>query len=128
MHLAVNPETLALTLFQYNAPTEACGYCTSDFKSSAVSKTQDDVQWTIDGLCLDCIDTSPTKTGDLDSDYWEHDRLKLCDAGCKISHEQPTWYFSFMSRREETDTHKKAQRARRYAPPHGETAGTSGSE
>lgn len=40
-----------------------------------------------------------TKTGDIDEDYWRHDDKRQWDAGCRINHDQPTWYFSFMGRR-----------------------------
>ncbi|KAF4228820.1 hypothetical protein CNMCM8980_005580 [Aspergillus fumigatiaffinis] len=56
-----------------------------------------------DGLCLDCMD----RTKDLqverskDQDYWFHNQWeKFYDRDCRISHGEPTWYFSFMGRKE----------------------------
>lgn len=42
-----------------------------------------------------------SKFGDKDADYWRHDKGDMTwDARCRIDHGQPTWYFSFMGRRE----------------------------
>ncbi|GLA63777.1 hypothetical protein AtubIFM55763_010093 [Aspergillus tubingensis] len=55
-----------------------------------------------DGLCLDCMDLSKDlrSDGDRDEDYWKHNELKKWDTGCRVKHGEPTWYFSFMGRRE----------------------------
>lgn len=53
-----------------------------------------------DGLCLDCMDASKPKFGDADEDYWKHAENRNWDNGCRIRHLQPTWYFSFMGRRQ----------------------------
>ncbi|KAI9933730.1 hypothetical protein ASPWEDRAFT_179674 [Aspergillus wentii DTO 134E9] len=56
-----------------------------------------------DGLCLDCMNTTKNirLRGDEDDDYWLHNEGRdRYDDGCRISHGQPTWYFSFMGRRE----------------------------
>lgn len=47
-----------------------------------------------------CMNSSQSKTGDSDEDYWFHDQMKYWDNGCKFRHGQPTWYFSFMGRRD----------------------------
>lgn len=41
-----------------------------------------------------------SKFGDFDADYWRHASTSTWDARCRIDHGQPTWYFSFMGRRE----------------------------
>lgn len=58
-----------------------------------------------DGLCLDCMDRSKSKTGDEDSDYWRHHQLQEgeWDHGCRVRHGEPTWYFSFLGRNEKRD-------------------------
>ena len=56
-----------------------------------------------DGLCLDCMDSSKNlrEGGDKDDDYWHyHEVYERYDGNCRITHGQPTWYFSFMGRRE----------------------------
>ena len=55
-----------------------------------------------DGLCLDCMELSKDlrSDGDRDEDYWKHNDMKKWDTGCRVKHGEPTWYFSFMGRRE----------------------------
>ncbi|PYH86447.1 hypothetical protein BO82DRAFT_397619 [Aspergillus uvarum CBS 121591] len=56
-----------------------------------------------DGLCLDCMDLTKNlhKGGDRDRDYWAYMRPRdRYDENCRIKHGEPTWYFSFMGRRE----------------------------
>ncbi|RAL14379.1 uncharacterized protein BO97DRAFT_340628, partial [Aspergillus homomorphus CBS 101889] len=55
------------------------------------------------GLCLDCMNKTKNLRpgGDQDTDYWEYmDHRDRWDLGCRITHAEPTWYFSFMGRRE----------------------------
>ncbi|RHZ63233.1 uncharacterized protein CDV56_107643 [Aspergillus thermomutatus] len=56
-----------------------------------------------DGLCLDCMDRTKglRVEGNKDDDYWSHNAWKdSYDRDCRISHNEPTWYFSFMGRKE----------------------------
>ncbi|KAF7162844.1 hypothetical protein CNMCM5623_007966 [Aspergillus felis] len=56
-----------------------------------------------DGLCLDCTDRTKDLRieGNKDQDYWFHNEWKESyDRRCRISHGEPTWYFSFMGRKE----------------------------
>ncbi|GIC86439.1 uncharacterized protein Aud_002811 [Aspergillus udagawae] len=56
-----------------------------------------------DGLCLDCMDRTKDLRvkGNTDQDYWFHNEWKESyDSNCRISHGEPTWYFSFMGRKE----------------------------
>lgn len=39
-----------------------------------------------------------SKLGDLDSDYWMHDKMLDWSRGCDFQHGQSTWYYSFMGR------------------------------
>lgn len=49
----------------------------------------------------------------MDTDYWIHAQLNvLWDEKCRIIHGQPTWYFSFMGRREKMDIFQKERRGR----------------
>ena len=51
--------------------------------------------------CTDCMNISKPKLGDADEDYWHHSDLGVgWDKGCRIRHGQPSWYFSFMGRKE----------------------------
>jgi len=61
---------------------------------------------TFHGLCLDCMDRSKPKTGDVDRDYWTHDFKDEWDVNCRIQHGQSTWYFSFMGRKSEMKAHQ----------------------
>ena len=45
------------------------------------------------------MDASKPKFGDTDADYWRHAKQGVkWDSRCRINHDQPTWYFSFMGR------------------------------
>ena len=50
-----------------------------------------------DGLCLDCM---VVNTQDRHGDYWNHSNSSGWDKGCRTKHKEPTWYFSFMGRKE----------------------------
>jgi len=59
------------------------------------------------------MDASKPKLRDSDEDYWAHARPQYAwDSECRVDHGQPTWYFSFMGRREKMIqwTHKKRKR------------------
>ncbi|KAF7174156.1 hypothetical protein CNMCM6106_008289 [Aspergillus hiratsukae] len=56
-----------------------------------------------DGLCLDCMERTKDLKVDRnkDQDYWFHHLWKESyDRKCRLSHGEPTWYFSFMGRKE----------------------------
>ncbi|PYI31593.1 hypothetical protein BP00DRAFT_446416 [Aspergillus indologenus CBS 114.80] len=80
----------------------ACFFCEHDWKA-VVAGAAKRVEAYFDGLCLDCMDLTKNlhKGGDRDRDYWAYmlprDRY---DENCRIKHGEPTWYFSFMGRRE----------------------------
>jgi hypothetical protein len=82
------------------AAGKRCRACNFNFKP-IVQKAVSVTKKYFDGLCLDCMDASRPKFGDDDKDYWRHDELDVeWDAGCRIRHEQATWWFSFMGRKE----------------------------
>ncbi|KAI1203197.1 hypothetical protein F5X97DRAFT_160741 [Nemania serpens] len=62
------------------------------------------------GLCLDCMHKFKHGGNDDDDDYFAHDKPGNHDRGCRVRHGQPTWYFSYMGRRELMVQHQ-AQRA-----------------
>ena len=103
-----NPMNRILNLldnFKYKPSPDACITCRRGYKSS-VAKTQQDVRIYFDSLCLDCIDkTKPKINDDVDADYWNHVDLGTdkWDSGCRIRHGEPTFYFSFMGRKEDRD-------------------------
>ncbi|KAI4201417.1 MAG: hypothetical protein LQ350_003255 [Teloschistes chrysophthalmus] len=109
-----------LAQFEYT-PTECldngCDCRHHDFNWS-IKKTVDKVRWYFDGLCLDCMDKSKAKTTDHDSDYWFHNNLDkdIWDRGCRGKHREPTWYFSFMGRRDDRDNFFRANNIPLGAP------------
>ena len=91
----------------YKAHEKACQrYCQKDYNSRAL-QAEITTRNYFDGLCLDCMTNS--KTQDYNEDYWCHDMLDEDEfiTGCRITHKQPTWYFSFMGRREGHDHFRK---------------------
>ena len=89
--------------------------CKQNF-ANVVNRTIRKAQAYIDGLCLDCINSSQSKTSSVDDDYWRHATLKGYEIvnGCRVeSHSQPTWYFSFMGRREQMEHYRRENRERR---------------
>ncbi|KAM0721906.1 hypothetical protein Q7P37_002831 [Cladosporium fusiforme] len=67
-----------------------------------VNKSVERTQRYFDGLCLDCMNHS--KTESMDADYWIHNEPGVqWDVHCRIHHGEPTWYFSFMGRKENMD-------------------------
>jgi hypothetical protein len=56
-----------------------------------------------DGLCLDCMHRSKLQKGQdsrADTEYWEHNVSKAgrWDTSCRITHNQSTWYVSWLGR------------------------------
>ncbi|KAL8819257.1 MAG: hypothetical protein Q9223_002265 [Gallowayella weberi] len=106
--------TNRLVKFSYEPHPTACGGCQKEY-NKIVDDTRAKTNEYFDGLYLDCLDDSKPKTGDSDSDYWNHNDLDE-DAiiyGCRVEHRQPTWYFSFMGRREARDEFLRKKRSAR---------------
>lgn len=97
--------------FSYEAPKGACVSCRMDY-GSHVDKARKHVESYFDGLCLDCMDRSKAKLGDSDNDYWQHNQLSENEfiKGCRFPHKQPTWYFSFMGRKEDRERFREHKR------------------
>ncbi|KAL8897858.1 MAG: hypothetical protein Q9207_006987 [Kuettlingeria erythrocarpa] len=123
LHKSINEILENLTKFSYEAPAGACVLCRQNYKN-IVTRVEENVSAYFDGLCLDCLDRSKPKTGDVDMDYWRHHELKEHEytSGCRFPHRQPTWYFSFNGRKEERDRmakkmherHERRRRSERY--------------
>jgi hypothetical protein len=94
--------------FDCKIPDNACMTCRSKLSVTAIEKIRCELTSNFNGLCLDCMNL--TKSGDVDYDYWEHDFERKWDLGCRISHSQPTWYFSFMGRKTNMKNHKKVKK------------------
>jgi hypothetical protein len=77
-----------------------CELCSQDYEASVMAAKRK-TQTYFDGLCLDCMDASKSKTRNQDTDYWMHNAFRGCESssGCRVRHGEPTWYFSFMGRR-----------------------------
>ena len=93
-----------LEKFKFEAKPSACGVCRRDY-NGPIEETVKFVRYYFDGLCLDCLDRSKPKSKDPDMDYWRHNELKEHQwvTGCRVRHKQPSWYFSFMGRKEDRD-------------------------
>lgn len=100
-----------LQKFKFEAKSSACGTCRRNYKG-CVEEIGEYVGCYFDGLCLDCLDRSEPKLGDLDMDYWRHHTIKEDEwiRGCRFRHKQPTWYFSFNGRKEDRDRFMKARK------------------
>ncbi|TVY13000.1 hypothetical protein LARI1_G008885 [Lachnellula arida] len=90
--------------FAIKIPDGACIQCVSKLSRSTIKKVRDEISKDFHGLCLDCINM--TKTGDVDNDYWAHDRMQQWDFNCRIDHGQPSWYFSFVGRKTDMKNHQ----------------------
>lgn len=103
--------------FTYKAHDDACVYCQKGY-TKIVRDAAAYVRKYFDGLCLDCIKKS--KTGDKNMDYWRHNSLREFERviGCRFTHSQATWYFSFMGRKEDRDHFRKLKRAQNYRGRH----------
>ncbi|KAI0115833.1 hypothetical protein GGR51DRAFT_502229 [Nemania sp. FL0031] len=85
--------------------TKLCRDCTgiplarkAESLTSGVLAASRSVRKNFGGLCLDCMHKFKTE-GD-DDDYFRHDEPGKHDQGCRVEHGQPTWYFSYMGRKE----------------------------
>lgn len=114
-HLGIN--AIIKKLEEIEEPDEdtvpSCFKCGGDFLTIVHGATGD-VEQLFDGLCLDCMEKS--KFDNRDTDYWKHaDRHIDWDRGCRVKHDQPTWYFSFMGRKEKQIEWAKRRREDRNA-------------
>ncbi|MCJ1381297.1 hypothetical protein MMC17_004407 [Xylographa soralifera] len=89
--------------------------CSRDYKG-LVGNAREITKGYFDGLCLDCIDGSKPRTGDIDLDYWRHGNISEREwfTGCRVRHRQPSWYFSFMGRPEQMNHFRKRNPLKRF--------------
>ena len=83
--------------FEFPPTGHDCGVYPKDFKElveQAVAYTKDCFQ----GLCLDCISRADKSNDDLKGHMERNARSGKWDKGCRIDHQQPSWYFSFIAR------------------------------
>ncbi|RDW95219.1 hypothetical protein BP5796_00982 [Coleophoma crateriformis] len=78
----------------------ACSACTSKLEGQHIKSLCGEVGDYWQGLCLDCMNITRPKTGNIHSDYWLHNELRKWDSKCRITHGRNTWYLSFMGRAE----------------------------
>ncbi|KAI4268281.1 MAG: hypothetical protein L6R38_007907 [Xanthoria sp. 2 TBL-2021] len=100
--------------FSYELPSSACSVCRQDY-GKVVEKGKRKTDIYFGGLCLDCMNKSKSKN--QDRDYWKHSDLKEHEFvyGCRAGkHTQPSWYFSYMGRRQRQDQLYRAQKMGRY--------------
>ncbi|KAI4235172.1 MAG: hypothetical protein LQ349_003337 [Xanthoria aureola] len=103
-----------LSRFTYPLPASACSSCHLDYEK-IVQDGKVKTEKYFEGLCLDCMDAS--KADDEDHDYWSHGTPKEHDFvyGCRAKrHSQPTWYFSYMGRKQRRDKLYRGQKVARY--------------
>ncbi|KAK5699159.1 hypothetical protein LTR17_023476 [Elasticomyces elasticus] len=81
-----------------------CGtrLCSFDF-GYTIAAVRAEMKKLFDGLCLDCMATSnPSPPEASDEPFWAKARNKYnssWDKDCRIRHQQPTWFFSFIGER-----------------------------
>ncbi|KAH6665154.1 hypothetical protein B0J14DRAFT_660839 [Halenospora varia] len=91
-HLSVKKAAAKLSTAKYISPNRQCGYCSRDYEG----KTRRGVQMVMnnfDGLCLDCIRSGERK--DVSNDGVSRG-MRRWNGGCRMTHGQPTWYFSWL--------------------------------
>jgi hypothetical protein len=94
-------------------PEGACMSCVEKLRGDHIKKTRIEILKYWHGLCLDCMDITSPKTGDLHTDYWIHGKEEQdYSENCRISHSRNTWYFSFMGRPEIMSSFLREQKER----------------
>ena len=74
---------------------KTCFRCSKDYKA-LVDEVIQAVESYLEGLCLDCINTSRFRHATSDGDYWAHrETYKRGGTICRIKHGDPTWYWSY---------------------------------
>ncbi|PVH83318.1 hypothetical protein DL98DRAFT_585607 [Cadophora sp. DSE1049] len=110
-----------LVNWTYKKVIGACNACDRHLRGYHVETARERTEDYWDGLCLDCMNKSKTKTGSVHSDYWLHNSLRTWSRGCRLTgHSRNTWYHSFMGRHEEMEDYLEKQSKRenkQQAPP-----------
>ncbi|PQE10016.1 BTB POZ fold protein [Rutstroemia sp. NJR-2017a BVV2] len=82
---------------------DGCEYLLQDTSIHEIHKT---IQEHFEGLCLDCMDLSKGTSEDTKK-YLRRDVFREYDSECRVSHGQPTWYWSYMGRKTEMQAHQR---------------------
>ncbi|KAL2075341.1 hypothetical protein VTL71DRAFT_284 [Oculimacula yallundae] len=98
-----------LETFNYIPPNRTCRLCSEDFEWTVVRNVVDSVRYSFGGLCLDCMD--PEGKRDWDRDYITHRSTR--SQGCRVRHDQPSFYFSWISRKQQPDYHERERESRK---------------
>ncbi|KAL8796888.1 MAG: hypothetical protein Q9195_000971 [Heterodermia aff. obscurata] len=102
-----------LNRFSYQPAAHACTSCRQNYEA-IVKKAAQEAQYYFDGLCLDCMKRSKSGPESDEEDYL-NDNMPTPDdwsQPCEVRHGEPTWYYSFMGRREHRDAILKHLRGR----------------
>lgn len=104
-----------LAKFQYEPPNDTCKLCSSNLAAKTVAKAIKTTQFNFDGLCLDCLD-DPTLR-DWDFDYLQHHAFKFRKfkrtMTCRVEHDEPSWYFSWVGRKQRGDVFERERETRK---------------
>jgi len=78
----------------------ACIRCRKMEWETVVLQAKANTEKYFDGLCLDCMDRSKPHGKNLDDEYWKHNESVggRWDTRCRITHNQSTWYVSWLGR------------------------------
>jgi hypothetical protein len=90
-----------LNQFQYTPAVSGCDGCNINFKEH-ILVVQKSMSKFISGLCLDCVQLGATQEKHMVEECHRRGRHKRdCgtksvrwDHGCRVRHNQPTWYYS----------------------------------
>ncbi|KAF2635116.1 hypothetical protein P280DRAFT_536617 [Massarina eburnea CBS 473.64] len=105
-HSSIREILERLKKFKYDWQPK-CDICAGIDWLYVIKKTIVDTERYFDGLCLDCMDRSKPKGNCLDDKYWKANASGTggrWDHRCRIKHNQPTWYVSWLGR---DDTRQK---------------------
>ncbi|KAL8927226.1 MAG: hypothetical protein Q9208_002402 [Pyrenodesmia sp. 3 TL-2023] len=101
---SIHTITDRLAKFHFTAAPGSCRSCAKNYNGIVSNACSYTLSY-FDGLCLDCMDM--TKTENDNKDYWRHNEQKEWDKECRATHGEPTWYFSFMGRKENEDRFRR---------------------
>ncbi|KAH6716779.1 hypothetical protein BKA61DRAFT_671250 [Leptodontidium sp. MPI-SDFR-AT-0119] len=102
-----------LVNWTYTKVIGACITCERHLRGHHVTKAKERIEDYWNGLSLDCMNNSKTKTGSIHEDYWLHNSLHQWSKGCRLAgHSRNTWYHSFMGRHEVMEDYLEKQRNR----------------
>ncbi|EOD52638.1 hypothetical protein UCRNP2_574 [Neofusicoccum parvum UCRNP2] len=107
-----------LSKFNWAPDPDSCrSYCGMTDYAGLVAEAGREVSKYFHGLCLVCMDMTNPKTTNVDEDYWRHNFIKDWDRKCRphgVSHGQPTWFYSYMGRKQQTDAREAWYQAKRF--------------